>query len=598
MEMVAVAEIESIGVNLTPPLSPLAYSLHDSFLPSHCAACFSPLPPDPPPPLHSLLYCSPSCSSSHSPLHLSSASHHLHLHLSQNPYDGQTSDLRVALLLLLQIKSHQPLNQYDRICGLMSNRHQLLMSNHDEEFSTRIKNGAKAMAAATMMRDGVPNSNLSGEYILEEAVLCVVVTNAVEVQDSVGRSVGISLYDISFSWINHSCSPNACYLFPPPESHGGGQRFLISPASSNGCQPIAFSSNSEFLTASPEILGGRRIVVRSIKPIKKGEQVTIAYTDLLQPTESRQLDLWSKYRFTCCCNRCIAVPPIQIDQRLQEFCASNGRSLNEMGIEKLTEYINDAIDDYLSSNDAESCCKKLENLLLNGFDYKQNLIIRLYPQHHLSLNAYTTLASAYKIRSMDENILHNLKMKRFSVAYSLLLAVLTHHLFLSESCLIASVSNFWIGAGESVLNLARDLKSDCDLEFPSFKCTKCGLIDVFEASFDDGQNPKWVLDVSNKFINCINDIMPNVWKFLVQGNGYLEVVKDPIEFLKGVGGKEWDLKEIMEGYEGQRVELFWVGVHCLLYGGILMNICGGPDSHLSCYVRGLVYGGDGKVYVK
>ncbi|KAI3711156.1 hypothetical protein L2E82_41033 [Cichorium intybus] len=28
---------------------------------------------------------------------------------AQNPYDGQTSDLRVALLLLLQIKCHQPI---------------------------------------------------------------------------------------------------------------------------------------------------------------------------------------------------------------------------------------------------------------------------------------------------------------------------------------------------------------------------------------------------------------------------------------------------------------------------------------------------------
>lgn len=124
------------------------------------------------------------------------------------------------------------------------------MSNHDDEFSTRIKNGARAMAAATMMRDGVSDSNLSEEYLLEEAVLCVVVTNAVEVQDRVGLSVGIAVYDISFSWINHSCSPNACYLFLPPESHGSGQRFLITPASSNGRQPIELSPNSQFLTGN------------------------------------------------------------------------------------------------------------------------------------------------------------------------------------------------------------------------------------------------------------------------------------------------------------------------------------------------------------
>ena len=45
--------------------------------------------------------------------------------------------------------------------------------------------------------------------------------NAVEVQDNEGRNLGIVVYDINFyfSWINHSCSPNACY------------RFLISPPS-------------------------------------------------------------------------------------------------------------------------------------------------------------------------------------------------------------------------------------------------------------------------------------------------------------------------------------------------------------------------------
>ncbi|CAI9301730.1 unnamed protein product [Lactuca saligna] len=581
MEMVAAAEVESIGVNLTPPLSPLSYSLHDSFLLSHCASCFSPLPPDPHPSLHPLLYCSPSCSSSHSPLHLSSASHHLHIHLSQNPYDGQTSDLRAALLLLLQIKSHHPFKQYDRICGLMSNRHQLLMSNHDDEFSTRIKNGARAMAAATMMRDGISDSNLSEEYLLEEAVLCVVVTNAVEVQDRVGRSVGIAVYNISFSWINHSCSPNACYLFLPPESHGDGQRFLITPASSNGRQPIQLSPNSQFLTESTEIHGGPRVVIRNIKPIKKGAQITIAYTDLLQPKELRQLDLWSKYRFTCCCNRCIAVPPTHVDQCLQTLTTA---SCNDVGIENLTEYINDAIDEYLSSNNAESCCKKLENTLLNGFHYEQ-LIIRLNPQNHLSLNAYTTLASAYKVRSMDENLLHSKKMKRFSAAYSLLLAVVTHKLFLSESCLIASVSNFWIGAGESILDLARNIMSDCDSELQSFNCLKCGLIDVFESDFVNGQSPKRVLDISKMFINCITDVFPKVWKFLVHGNSYLEVVKDSIDLLMNV-------KEIKGGEE--RVELLWVGVHCLLYGGVLMNIFGGKDSHLSCYIRGLVYGGDAK----
>lgn len=56
--------------------------------------------------------------------------------------------------------------------------------------------------------------NLSNDVVWEEAALCLVMTNAVEVQDDkTGRILGIAVYDKDFSWINHSCSPNACYRF-------------------------------------------------------------------------------------------------------------------------------------------------------------------------------------------------------------------------------------------------------------------------------------------------------------------------------------------------------------------------------------------------
>ncbi|KVI07255.1 hypothetical protein Ccrd_014426, partial [Cynara cardunculus var. scolymus] len=153
----------------------------------------------------------------------------------------------------------------------------------------------------------------------------------------------------------------------------------------------------------------------------------------------------------------------------QEISASNGRLLShDVGVESFTEYIDDAIDDYISSNNAESCCKKLENALLNGFQYERLII---------------------------------------------------------------------------------------------------------------------------------SDITRKVWKFLVHGNGYLEEVKDPVEFrwwetIKFVGNNGFNLEGIMEGQE--RDELFGLSGHCLLYGGILSNISGGHDSHLSRYVRRLVYDGDGK----
>ncbi|XP_076916576.1 protein SET DOMAIN GROUP 41-like [Bidens hawaiensis] len=490
MEMVAAESIGG-GVDLTPPLSPISYSLHDSFL--------------------------------------------------------QSSDIRTAHLLLLQTK--RPIKSHHRLHGLMTNRHNLLLTStvHDD-LSTSIKNDAMAIAKTE-------------DVTLEEAeaVLCVVLTNAVEVQDSTGQSVGIAVYDTTFSWINHSCSPNACYRFLPPEAPSNGQRCLIVPACS---EPI---DDSELLIGSS---GGPRLVVRSIKPIEKGEPVTISYTDLLQPKELRQSELWSKYRFTCCCHRCVANPLTYVDQRLQETCGSNN--------EFLTEYIDDAIDDYLLYDDAESCCKKLEDALLNHE-------LKLHPQNHLCLNAYTTLASAYSSASAiaiameDED---GLKMKRFSAAYSLLLALLTHDLYLNESSLAVSVSNFWVGAGESLINLAKYLVSSGSSKLV-LKC-ECGLIDVYEeASFEVSKE---------KVFKCMIDVIRgvNVWKFLVVGNGYLEVVKDLMdlrwfESTKTVAENVSSFSNVCD-YQ----DVFGLGAHCLLYGGILSNISGGRNSYLSCYVRQLL----------
>lgn len=92
----------------------------------------------------------------------------------------------------------------------------------DEEISARVKDGARAMAAAR----SIEMEENGQDAVLLEAALCLVLTNAVEVHDKEGRSLGIAVYaPTDFSWINHSCSPNACY------------RFLISPQNTTSRHP-------------------------------------------------------------------------------------------------------------------------------------------------------------------------------------------------------------------------------------------------------------------------------------------------------------------------------------------------------------------------
>lgn len=153
----------------------------------------------------------------------------------------------------------------------MSNRHCLIDNPNDEVF-VEIKQGAKAIAEARMMMRGNGDDD---DCVMEEAALCVVMTNAVEVQDENGVAVGIAVYDTAFSWINHSCSPNACYRFSGFNDESG-TGMLIDAASVNG----GGYDGSVFESHGGWEIYGPRIGVRNIKPISKGEEITIAYTDL------------------------------------------------------------------------------------------------------------------------------------------------------------------------------------------------------------------------------------------------------------------------------------------------------------------------------
>lgn len=356
----------------------------------------------------------------------------------------------------------------------------------------------------------------------------------------------------------------------------------------------------------------------------------------------RQLDLWLKYSFTCQCKRCSAMPLTYVDHALQEIYALNLHSSNQSflqneGNEKLTDFIDDAISEYQTYGDAESCCEKLETVLTDGLLLDEQsetseeicrLKIMLHPLHLLSLNAYTALASAYKVRASDllaknpktaENCLYAFRMNRISAAYALLLASLSHHLFLSESSLVASVANFWTGAGESLLNLSRssmwNMFAKCQFsvsELPSFhgyKCSQCTLLDNFEATFASSHTHNSEFeDITRKFLDCITSIMPEVWSFLVQDNSYLGMVTDPIDlrwcgamcvsaiFLdcKGcLGSRDTKLMNSRckeeQAAQQERTSIFHLSVHCLLYGWFLSEICGGKDSYSVCYVRGLLY---------
>ncbi|KAG8491033.1 hypothetical protein CXB51_014165 [Gossypium anomalum] len=621
MEMRAKQDIER-GDDITPPLLPLSFSLHDSFLSSHCSSCFSPLSFPPLPRQHGPLYCSAACSSSHSPISSSSAESFLPLTCPRS------SDLRTSLRLLLSLPSTCPhLHRFTN--GLLTNYLKLTSS---PDFAAQIRQGAIAMAAARKLRKGL-SLDQGGDFLLEEAILCLVVTNAVEVQDESGRSLGIAVYDPSFSWINHSCSPNACYRFivSPPnapsfgEDSGSALRIVPSVSEEN----FGVCSCSEYDKGTEGYKYGPKIMVRSIKRIKKGEEVCVSYTDLLQPKAMRQSYLWFNHQFTCSCSRCTVSPSTFVDHALEEILASNpsfssaGLDLNLYRDEvnkKLSHYVDETITEFLSVGDPESCCKKLESVLEGGFhveqleseDGKSRLNCKFHPFNHIALNSYTTLASAYRIRSSDflafhsktdESQLKAFEMSRISAGYSLLLAGATHHLFCSESSLIVSAVNFWKQAGESLLTIAGSSVWNL-LGLPiselstvvKYKCSECSLMDIFGAKSILNQAERTNFgNISSDFLACVRSASPKFWRFLIHGCDYLEAFKDPFDFrwLAHAHCVEEDVDFMKEDsncehhaewYTNVRTHIYKVGMHCLVYGVILAHICYGQNSHLTTHV--------------
>ncbi|XP_009605470.1 protein SET DOMAIN GROUP 41 [Nicotiana tomentosiformis] len=649
MEVRATKDIP-IGQDLNPPIPPLSLSLHYSTLLSHCSSCFSPLPSSPfsptnnPSPNHFIRYCSLQCSSHDSPLHFSSSEFHF-FHLFPEPLfttSPTSTDLRLSLRLIHRFQeANGSFSNLERICGLMTNFKKIMFleeqqcynDDHEEELSGRILDGAKAMAIARRTRDGLDtNVELSAaEYSVEAAVLCLVLTNSVEVHDKDGRSLGVGVYDLAFSYINHSCSPNACYKFCTTLDSGGELEFRICPAAS---ETGAAGNESESIINGSESCGPR-IVLRSIKAIQKSEEVLITYTDLLQPKVMRQSELWSKYRFSCCCKRCNAMPTTYIDHCLQEILSSNlGDNFDgNLVMEKLVDCLDNAIDDFLSFSNPKSCSEKLEILLTqdhvdivltpNGENIRQ--LFRLHPLHHVSLHAYMTLASAYKVVGSDllaldsESDKHQCEafsMSRKSAAYSLLLAGATHHLLESESSLIVPLSNFWATAGETLLSLVKSSRWNSfakgrqieEIIFSSCQiCGKCTLLDRFRdtcANIHD-RNAEFA-EITSEFLNCITDITPKIWGFLIEeGGGYLNVVEDPINFRWlesrtssvthfATHATSGNAKETNSGFEvvqyhrEMRVNLFQLSIHCLLYGAFLSTICFGPHSPLMSKVENLL----------
>ncbi|CAL9120130.1 unnamed protein product [Musa textilis] len=599
MEMRA-REKTGLARDLTPPIPPLAAALHRRFLPSHCSSCFRPL--------DSFLpcaacrgaarYCSAACSAADSSAHIASGECCL---LRDHHPDGDTSELRAALRLLHSLETLgmgilPPASLPDRprrIAGLLASGLEKVLEEGGE-VAERIMEGAALMSLARG-RGRSREADFDGGAASPEVVLWAVLTNSVEVHISEVGALGVAVYGPGFSWFNHSCVPNACYRFesgyrfgePGPASP---ESFLASSAAAG----VAIDAWNAWIYGESRLACGfskfgPRVTVRSIKPIMKGEEVCVTYIDLLQP-------------------KCDA----------RELSVDNCSNSTDPCCEEFADILDQAITDYTLDENPEACCEKLESMLFcssQDKEFQAGGRIKLHALHHLSLNAYITLSSAYRTRlfnllaiSLDEgNNSEAFKMGRAAASYSLLLAGTVHHLFLSEPSLIATTAHFLISAAESTRGILRipgwSLNANqCKSDVDSVLCHYQSI--MMEHSLDECKA------TSMRFLGCISEILSRTWPFLTEGLSYLESINSPADF-------SWlgpnvispqcfaNPREISDfinndcsgcrhhediSIEDKRRFLFQLLVHCFAYGRYLASICYGPQCYLADHVEIMLHG--------
>ncbi|KAJ4761627.1 Protein SET DOMAIN GROUP 41 [Rhynchospora pubera] len=563
--------------DLTPPIPPLAASLHSSFLASHCSSCFHPLQSNPncslscPNCTGSVNYCSPVCLASDSAPHTSSGECQYFLKMKNLQSDSDhlihdSTDLRVALRLLHFCQRNGLVQFSDRLGGLLVGDLEEVLGEGGE-LAERIKDDALLMSSIRSDQQ----QPVRGAQ-LEMMVLLAVLRNSVEVQVGEGWSIGVAVYGPHFSWFNHSCSPNAFYRFQLYECGASCEStgFLVVPSPmGETTNMIEGSDKRESTTTQEHCVFSPRVVLRSIKPINKGEEVCITYTDLLQPKcDSRTLN------------------------SRNSIITSTGKV---SGYKQLSDAVQEAIEEYASFDNPKLCCDKLETILSQN-SFMNSLHVSelaedqfsVHPLHHLSLMAYTTLASAYKWRSQISDNKQSFNLSRISVAYFTLLCLSTYRLFLWEPSLMASTSHFLLSAGEAMLDLLGNNKLEHFILSNS----------QFHVSVD---SLPWVEFQSTNihFVKCVSELLLQCWPFLVQNSLYLENVKSPIDFscddfennqlgVSLIKQECFVCESKLEKFDKEQECLCKLAVHCLMHGMYLASICYGSNCHLADKAKDLL----------
>jgi len=214
-------------------------------------------------------------------------------------------------------------------------------------------------------------------------IACRICTNGHGIMDSVGRHgrIGCGLFP-SASMFNHSCEPNCVF-----------------------------------------VCDGRELSIRTVRAVAAGEQLSYSYTQLYQPSSSRQQELLDSRFFDCRCARCVTGAGDDMTAGYLCFnkksCPSRKRNTggppsslvmikatsaykcfecdSEFPAEKVGQLLgaahaeHQAAKQLMAQREYEPACTALQ-AMLNGTGKA------LHPYHMLSFDAHCSLATCAKLQ--------------------------------------------------------------------------------------------------------------------------------------------------------------------------------------------------------
>lgn len=329
----------------------------------------------------------------------------------------------------------------------------------------------------------------------------------------------------------------------------------------------------------------------------------------------------SKYKFICSCKRCTASPEPYVDLILN----CDARNLNspedtvtDPAIEDLDDILQQAISEYSLGDDPKACCDMIESMLAENLmsDLQQEELSRrkyiLHPLHHICLNTFMTLASAYRFRALKLNTdsLHGgnsgavFRMTKAAAAYSFVLAGATHHLFLSECSFMTPLSHFLLSSGQFMLDFVECIKGETrkNASEAKFNFASCSINFASCSANHDSMQFHQFRSTCEEFGKHMLSLSLQCWPYLAQSLPCLEKIKNPVDFswlgtaiFQSLHLSEEDSANISctdgpAAFIEEQECILSLAVCCITYCKYLASICYSPQHYLADHAKDLLEG--------